>query len=475
MHVAVVGLGYVGLVTSACLAHLGHQVAGLEISDNRLSELRSGRVPFHEPGLDEMVRENVASSRLSFSSDASTLVDADIVIIAVGTHDGNGGWQTASLIAALKGIVPRLRDGATIVIRSTMPPGFGGAVTTLAQRLRAEHGLGDLPIVVNPEFTREGAAIADYLQPNRIVIGVLDDPDGAGVRALQDLYRGFDAPVLIMDGSEASLAKLAANLFLATKISFANELASLCEAFGGNVDTVVASMGHDPRIGTAFLRSGVGFGGSCLPHQVSMTVRAAVDAGIDVPLLQAVSKVNDGQRVRFVDRLAQLAGGIDGRRVALLGLAFKPDTDDLRDAPSLSIAAALVERGASVVAYDPMERARTMAARLVPGLTTVASAREALTGADVAGLVTEWPEFIRLDWDALGGLMRDRAVVDGRNVLDRTTLQAAGFRMLSFGRMAVGDPSSGAQLEQTRAAESSTPHLVSQEPWSAQEPWARSA
>jgi UDPglucose 6-dehydrogenase len=439
MDIAVIGLGYVGLVTSGCLAHLGHHVTGVEISDERLSSLSRGTVPFHEPGLDEMVGEGLRAGRLRFTGSAQDAVaNADIVIVAVGTHDGHGGWQTFTLLSAVREVAPAMPDASVLVIRSTMPPAFGDRVAATARQARAEAGRPSIPVLVNPEFTKEGSAVRDYLSPDRVVIGVIDDPDRSGIALLERLYEPFGAPILVMSGVDATIAKLAANLFLATKISFANELASLCDAFGADVSKVVGSMGHDTRIGPAFLRAGVGFGGSCLPHQVSMTARTAGDVGLELPLIQAVEGVNERQRDRFVARLDLLAGGLEGRRVALLGLAFKPETDDLRDAPSLEIARQLLAAGATVVAYDPMERAREGAHRAVPGLRTVASAAEALDGADVAGLVTEWSEFIGLDWAAIGSTMAHRAIVDGRNALDPATMEAAGFQMLSFGRRPVG-------------------------------------
>jgi UDPglucose 6-dehydrogenase len=439
MEIAVIGLGYVGLVTSGCLAHLGHHVTGVEISDERLSSLSRGTVPFHEPGLDEMVAEGLRAGRLRFTASAADAVaEADIVIVAVGTHDGHGGWQTFTLLSAVREVARAMPDSSVLVIRSTMPPAFGERVATTARQARGEAGCAPVPVLVNPEFTKEGSAVHDYLQPDRVVIGVIDDPDGSGTAVLKRLYEPFGAPVLVMPGVDATLAKLAANLFLATKISFANELASLCDAFGADVSKVTASMGHDARIGPSFLRAGVGFGGSCLPHQVSMTARTAGEVGLELPLIEAVEGVNQRQRDRFVHRLDLLADGLEGRRIALLGLAFKPETDDLRDAPSLEIARQLIEAGATVVAYDPMERAREGAVRAVPGLIAASSAAEALEGADAVGLVTEWSEFIGLDWAALGSTMARRAIVDGRNALDPATMEKAGFQMLSYGRRPVG-------------------------------------
>ncbi len=435
MRITVIGLGYVGLVTSACLADLGHRITGVDTSEHRLDSLRSGRVPFHEPGLTPMVEAGIRDGRIVFSADSSSAVrDADIVIIAVGTHDGNGGWQTGTILGALGDVVPAMADDAVLLIRSTMPPGFVHQVRVIARELRARHGRPAIATMVNPEFTKEGTAIRDFLEPDRVVIGSIDDPDRRGERRLRELYEPLQAPIVVLSGIDASLTKLAANLFLATKISFANELARLCETFGGDVERVVEGMSHDQRIGGSFLRAGVGFGGSCLPHQVTMTVRAARTAGLEMPLMTAVDGINHDQRRLFVDRLAALAGGLDARRVALLGLTFKPETDDLRDAPSLVIARLLMERGAKVVAYDPMAVARAQAVGLVPGLRVADSPEAALAGADVAGLVTEWHEFRELDWSRMASVMASPAIVDGRNALDRVTLAEAGFDYVGFGR-----------------------------------------
>jgi UDPglucose 6-dehydrogenase len=289
--------------------------------------------------------------------------------------------------------------------------------------------------MLNPEFTREGRAVRDYQQPDRIVLGVVSDPDGHGEAALRELYHSAAAPIIVMGAIDAAITKLGANLFLATKISFANELAEICDAFGADVATVVDGMSYDTRIGGSFLRAGVGFGGSCLPNQVTMTIRTAAQAGVDTPLLTAVDDVNHRRRTQVVERAASMLDGtVRGRRIALLGLTFKPDTDDLRDAPALTIAAELIEQGATVVAYDPMPTARDRSATLVPGLTVEHAAADAIADADAAILVTEWPEFVELDWGAAGDTMRRRVLIDGRNVLSGQRLAAVGFAYSSFGR-----------------------------------------
>jgi len=441
VKVTVVGLGYVGLVTATCLAEWGHRVSGVEVNPIRVNTLNDGRMPFFEPGLAEMVEPNLRRGSLSFAAAEhdQSLAEAEMVIVAVGTHDGNGGWQTTTVHTCLAQVVPMLHDDATLVIRSTLPPEYVRQLADEVAALRDEVGRPQVSVLLNPEFTREARAIHDFMEPDRVVIGVVTDPAGVGVARLSELYDQTSAPILVMTGVDACLAKLGANLFLATKISFANELASLCEAFGATVDQVVDALSHDHRIGGAFLRAGVGFGGSCLPHQVAMTVRTAAAAGLDVPLFRAVDQVNHEQRASFVRRIdRQLGGSLLDRRIALLGLAFKPETDDLRDAPSLTIARLLIEEGAAVVAYDPMPSARARARELVPGLEVVDSAVEAVVDADAVGIVTEWREFVELDWSTLGASMRGRVVVDGRNALDPQRMRALGYDYEGYGRPSEG-------------------------------------
>ncbi len=392
-------------------------------------------MPFYEPGLHELVRRARQDGRLSFAtpSDADDeLRTADLAIIAVGTHDGNGGWQTTTVRRALEQILPKLPAQAVLAIRSTLPPDFIRQLPAFLDEVRPDN---DRPaVVLNPEFTREGTAISDFLGPERVVVGVVSDPTNRGVEMLRELYAQVSAPVLVMPAIDAALAKLGANLFLATKISFANELAALCTAFGADVTEVLHSMSLDSRIGRRFLRPGVGFGGSCLPNQVAMTVRSAEMIGHSMPLLDAVERVNIGQRTRFVDMIAAAVGELDGARVTLLGLTFKPNTDDVRDAPALTIASNLIARGATVVAYDPMPTARQAAAALIPGLHVTDSVEEAVAGADAVALTTEWPQFSELDWQAVGNAVAHRVVIDGRNALQPEALAAAGFRYFGIGR-----------------------------------------
>ncbi len=436
MRVSVVGLGYVGLVTSSCLAEQGHDVIGIEVDPQRIRALEAGRIPLFEPGVEELVIDNVRLGRLTFTARAAAAVAASqITIVAVGTDDGQRGWQTRTVLAALAEIAPHVADDGILVVRSTLPPDFVPSLSHIVNALREEVGRSPIPVMLNPEFTREGRAVHDFMNPDRVVLGVASDPEGRGVAYLRRLYHWVESPIKVMTALNACLTKLGSNLFLATKISFANELAALCDTFGAEVDVVVNGMADDDRIGGSFLHAGIGFGGSCLPHQVTSLVRTAGVAGVPTPLLAAVDHINHRQREWFVDRLeAHLGGSVTGRRVALLGLAFKPETDDLREAPSIDIAALLLERGARVVAHDPMPTAMAGAAARVPGLTTAASIAEALTGADAAGLVTEWAAYRALDWAWAAELMTGRVVVDGRNALSRSEVLDAGFTYVSFGR-----------------------------------------
>lgn len=438
MRVAVIGLGYVGLVTSACLARWGNEVTGIEADLRKLARLETGDVPLHEPGLEDLTRAGIRSGLLRFSSSAgqaAVLAAADLVILAVGTHDGNGGWQTETIRRALTQIVPQLGDRTTLAIRSTLPPEFVDQLPELVAGLRADAGLANVPVLLNPEFTREAHAVHDFMNPSRVVIGIGSDTDGRGAAVMRRLYGHLDAPILVMPAIDASFAKLGSNLFLATKISFANELATLCDAYGATIDHVMEALALDGRIGGAFLGAGVGFGGSCLPHQVKMTVKTARQANIPVSLLAAVDDINYGQRAKVAGLLGDLiAGGLSGARIALLGLTFKPDTDDLRDAPSITIADLLIERGATVTAYDPMETARRVVGTDHPEISVADSVPAALDGADAVVLVTEWAEFKNLSWADARRSMRGDVVLDGRNALDPAMVVDAGLRYVSFGR-----------------------------------------
>jgi UDPglucose 6-dehydrogenase len=435
LKVTVVGQGYVGLVTAAGAAEWGHDVAGVEKSEERLAALLSGVVPFHEPALGELVETHLSNGRLRFTDDgASAASRSHLTFVAVGTVNADQHWETRTIRAALADVVPNIPDDGALVVRSTCPPEFVSQLPAYVDEIRREAGREPIAIMLNPEFTKEGTAVQDFLEPDRVVLGIASDPHGRGVALLREFYGQVETPVLVLSAMDAILAKLGANLFLATKISFANELAALCDLYGSQIERVIEGMAHDPRIGGSFLRAGIGFGGSCLPHQVTMTVREASALGHETPLLAAVDEINLRQKMNFVDRIEDLAGGLEGRRIALLGLTFKPHTDDLRAAPALDIASMLLDRGATVVAFDPMETARRNARTLIPRLTVVSTAIEALSGADAIALTTEWPEFGTLPWAQIANIVRGRSVVDGRNALDPDALGEAGFVYSSFGR-----------------------------------------
>lgn len=435
LRVCVVGLGYVGLVTAASLAEWGNEVVGVEASPTRLGDLLDGRMPIFEPGLESLVRSNREAGRLRFAASedmADAVAGARVVMLAVGTHDGNGGWQTDTIAATIEQVLPLMPGTATMAIRSTLPPDY---VAELARWAPARVALqGGPSILLNPEFTREGTAIRDFMRPERVVIGVVTDEAGSGRRALNELYRSSEAPIIELPAVDAAVGKLAANLFLATKISFANELAGICDGYGADVDNVVATMSYDHRIGGSFLRPGVGFGGSCLPHQLTMTLLGAQALEIHTPLLAAVKQINEFQPRRVIITLAKALPRLRGSRIAMLGLTFKPETDDLREAPALKVARHLMAADATVVAYDPMPVARERAGATLPGLVLASSAMAAISGADAVVLTTEWQEFRDLDWAAAAGTATNAVVVDGRNALDPSAMTRAGWTYHGFGR-----------------------------------------
>lgn len=435
MRVTIVGQGYVGLVTAGGAAAWGHEVTGVEVQPERLHALQAGFAPFHEPGLAQLIEEHLKGGLLTFTDHgAEAAATSKLTFVAVGTIDPSQRWDMNIMRAALASVVPHIPDDGAVVVRSTCPPDFVAQLPTLVDGLREQAGRSPIAVMLNPEFTKEGTAVRDFLNPDRVVLGVASDPRGRGASLLREFYANVTTPILVLDAIDASLSKLGANLFLATKISFANELASICDLYGAQIERVVEGMAYDPRIGGSFLRAGIGFGGSCLPDQVTMTVRDAATRGHETPLLAAVDLINARQRSAFADRIDSLLGGAAGQRVALLGLTFKPHTDDLRAAPSLDIARALIAMGAEVVAFDPMEAARRRAQIEVEGLQIVDDAITAVTGADAIGLVTEWPEFVSMPWRTVARLVTRRIVIDGRNALDADALVSAGFIYSSFGR-----------------------------------------
>jgi UDPglucose 6-dehydrogenase len=422
-RIAVFGAGYVGLVTGACFADLGHTVTVRDVLPEKIAALRRGEVPIYEPGLDELLAQN--RERMSFTLDVAEAIDgADFVYVAVGTPPTYSGDADLSAVWTVVDELPAVDRRIVVAMKSTVPVGTGEKVRhRLDQR-----GLGHVGYVSNPEFTAEGTAVKDFLEPDRIVIGAFDDADGD---AVQELHRGIDAPVVRADVASAEMIKLAANAALMTRISFINEIANVCEATGADVVKVAEGIGHDRRIGNSFLRAGVGFGGSCFPKDSLALKQLAANSGYHFQVLNAVIEVNELQKRRVIGKLTQMLGSLRGRRIALLGLAFKPNTDDTREAPAFVLAGRLLAEGADVVAWDPVAHADGL-----HGIEQVTTVDDAVRGADAVVLVTEWPQLRDVDWQAVAAAMRQPVFVDGRNMLDPDAMRAAGFTYDAIGRAA---------------------------------------
>ena len=435
MRISVIGVGYLGAVHAAAMADLGHTVVGVDVDEAKIAALSEARAPFFEPGLPEVLASATASGRLRFTTDFSAVADADVHFVAVGTPQSAEG-DAADLRfvdAAFASLLEHVSPGDVIVGKSTVPVGTASRLAELV----AERVPG-ATLAWNPEFLREGFAVKDTVSPDRLVYGVPEGEDGArAARILDEVYAGAVAngtPVIVTDYATAELVKVAANAFLATKISFINAMAEIAEATGADVTQLADAIGHDARIGRRFLNAGVGFGGGCLPKDIrAFSARAReLGRGDSVRFLDEVDKINLRRRERVVDLVREEAGGLDGVRVAVLGLAFKPHSDDIRDSPALDIAVRLAEGGAVVTATDP--EAIANARRRAPQLTYVESAAEAAADADVVVLITEWPEFTELDPEELGALVSRRLVIDGRNALDADRWRAAGWRFRGLGR-----------------------------------------
>jgi UDPglucose 6-dehydrogenase len=419
--IAIVGTGYVGLTSGACFAHLGHRVVCADIDPARIASLEAGKVPFFEPGLAELVTEGIDSGRLTFVlGGAKAAEQADLVYLCVPTPQRDDGSADLSYIEqAAAELSASLRPGAVVVNKSTVPVGS----TRVVERIL---GRPDVKVVSNPEFLREGSAVADFLQPDRVVVGS-DDREAA--EKVAALYSRIDAPVIITDPASAETIKYAANAFLATKISFINAVAAVCEGVGADVHAVVRGIGTDRRIGSHFLQPGPGWGGSCFPKDSRALVKIAEDSGYDFALLRGVIAANDEQRQRMVDKVVAAAGGsLTDVTVAAWGLAFKANTDDVRDSPAVSILGELVGLGATVRCYDPKATAD------LKGVELVDSALAACDGADLLVVLTEWPEFVASDLVAVAERLRLKEVVDTRNVLDRDSARDAGLHLIGVGR-----------------------------------------
>jgi len=433
MNITMIGSGYVGLVSGACFADFGHNVICVDSDATKIDRLKRGEIPIYEPGLDELVANNVQQNRLSFTTDLAPAVKgADAVFIAVGTPSRRGdGHADLSFVYAAAQTIAGALDGFTVVVnKSTVPVGTGDDVERI---IRDANPRADFSVVSNPEFLREGAAIEDFKRPDRVVIGV---EEARAKEVMEEIYRplSLNAPPLVFVGRRTSeLTKYAANAFLATKITFINEVADLCEKVGADVNEVARGIGLDKRIGSKFLHAGPGYGGSCFPKDTLALIKTGQDEGASLRIVETVVAVNDARKRAMARKIIQsLGGAVRGKKIALLGLAFKPNTDDMRDAPSLAIVASLAGDGADVHAYDPesMEQARP----LIPEVTFHNDAYSALDGAEAVAIVTEWDAFRALDLDRVKSLMKSPIIIDLRNIYRPADVRKRGFTYLSVGR-----------------------------------------
>ncbi len=427
--IAVIGVGYVGLVTAACFSDLGNRVTALDINEERIERLKQGIMPIYEPGLEELVERNVQAERLFFTTSyEDALKDAEFVFIAVGTPSGvDGEADLRYVAAAARSIAETMEHELIIINKSTVPVGTGDWVAEIVKRYQPE----EIPfsVVSCPEFLREGSAIADFMNPHRTVLGSLDKE---AAEKVAQIHLPLRAPIVITDLRTAEMIKYASNAFLATKISFINEIANICEALGADVKEVAVGMGYDKRIGPFFLDAGLGYGGSCFPKDVLALAHMAAEKGKHPQLLHAVMEINADRRKMAVEKVRELVGDLAGKTVGLLGLAFKPNTDDMREAPSIDIANDLIAAGAQVKAYDPV--AMENAASLLPQVEMMSSAYAVAKDADALMVVTEWNEFKSLDLERVYGLMRSPNLLDGRNIYDPQTVRSLGFNYLAMGR-----------------------------------------
>ncbi len=434
-----IGTGYVGLVTGACFAEVGNDVLCLDVDKRKIDILNAGGVPIHEPGLEAMIARNAAAGRLRFTTDVDAAVaHGTLQFIAVGTPpDEDGSADMQYVLAAARDIGRRMTEFKIVVDKSTVPVGTADRVrAAIAEELAARGVDPGFAVVSNPEFLKEGAAVEDFMRPDRVVIGADDERAIAAMRAVYAPFQRTHERLLVMDVRSAELTKYAANAMLATRISFMNELANLADLLGADIEHVRQGIGSDPRIGYYFLYPGVGYGGSCFPKDVKALSHTAAEFGRPLRILAAVEEVNEAQKLRLVEKIvARLGEDLAGRTFALWGLAFKPNTDDMREAPALEIIAALAARGAKVVAYDPV--AMTEAGRVLAGAPHVAFAASpmaALAGADALVVVTEWKEFRSPDFDAIRKALREPLVFDGRNLYDPPAVRAAGLEYFAIGR-----------------------------------------
>jgi len=431
MKIAVVGTGYVGLVVGSCFAENGNDVICVDNDAAKIRALRRGRIPIYEPGLDELVIRNQNEKRLVFSTALPRAVrTSQVIFIAVGTPSGeDGSADLKHVLAVAKDLARAMNGYKVIVAKSTVPAGTSARLREVIRR-ETTHPFS---VVSNPEFLKQGAAIDDFMRPDRVVVGAEDPRAAELMRTLYAPFTRTGAPIMIMDCASAELCKYAANAMLATRISFMNEIANVCEQYGGDVDQVRRAIASDNRIGPAFLFPGVGYGGSCFPKDVKALVKFSRDKGYRTRILEAVEAVNQTQKSRLVEKMTEHFKSLKGKTVALWGLAFKPRTDDMREAPSVVIAQGLVAQGARVVAYDP--QAEKAARKVMDKRVSYATgAYEALKGADALAIVTEWPEFREPDFARMRSLMGSPTIFDGRNLFTKEQMRAEGFTYISIGR-----------------------------------------
>lgn len=428
-QISVVGVGYVGLVTAACFSDLGNKVVALDVDEDRIKGLKRGEMPIYEPGLEELVERNVAAGRLSFTTSyKDALKESEFVFICVGTPSGVDGDADLKYVESAARSIAKNMAGPLIVInKSTVPVGTGDWVAGIVRE--AQPRPIDFWVVSCPEFLREGAAIADFMNPHRTVLG---STSREAADKVAQLHLPLRSPIVITDLRTAEMIKYASNAFLATKISFINEIADVCESLGADVKEVAAGMGFDARIGKYFLDAGIGYGGSCFPKDVKALAYMAEDMGHEPKILNAVMAVNSARRGMIVEKLGELLGDLDGKTIGLLGLAFKPNTDDMRDAPSIDIAKALMAAGASVRAFDPV--AMKAAGSVLPDIEMAKDAYKLAKGADALIIVTEWNEFKHLDLERIRESMRQPILLDGRNIYQPEHIKGIGFRYRGVGR-----------------------------------------
>ena len=431
MKISVVGTGYVGLVVGACLAETGNDVVCVDVDERKIRGLRRGRVPIYEPGLDELVQRNQTKKRLIFTTALPRAArGAEVIFIAVGTPPGEDGSADVNAVLAAARELARAMNGYKVfAIKSTVPVGTTGRVRDVI-RHETNHPFS---VVSNPEFLKQGSAVEDFLKPDRVVIGADDARARELMRTLYAPFTRTGAPIVTMECASAELSKYAANAMLATRVSFMNEIANVCERFGANVDDVRRVVASDRRIGPSFLFPGIGYGGSCFPKDVKALGRSARKGGYRFRILEAVEAVNSSQKRRLFEKMQEVLGSLDGKQIAIWGLSFKPRTDDMREAPSITIIEALLEAGAKVVAYDPQAQ---RAARAIFGsrIRLAGQSYDALKGADALGILTEWNEFREPDFPRMRSLMRAPVIFDGRNLFDLAQMRTHGFTYYSIGR-----------------------------------------